>query len=240
MLKALVMEYIGTFFLMLVFATSGNAFAVALVLMLMVYIGAHVSGAQYNPAVTFGLFVAGKISSNKVMSFIVTQFIAGISAIAVYSLLGGKELIVRPAATATLFQSVLAETLFSFSLVLTVFMTMVDRKSEENSYFGLAVGLNVIVGAFAVGAISGGVFNPVLGIAPQIYRLFTGGSIMPEVIALYLIAPMFGALIASIVYNILASKDRHSHTHGGTNVEQHHHEKSVDQIDPETLIASVS
>ena len=240
MLKALLMEFIGTFFLMFVFASSGNAFAVALVLMLMVYVGAHVSGGQYNPAVTFGLFVAGKLSSDKVLGYIITQCIAGLSAIAIFSLLGGKELVVRPAESANLFQSALAETIFTFSLVLTVFMTMVDRKSAENSYFGLAVGLNVIVGAFTVGAISGGVFNPVLGIAPQLYRLFTGGSVMPEVIALYLIAPMFGALIASIAYNVLATKDKHSHEHRDSEGEKHHHDKSVDELNLDTLIASES
>ena len=153
MLKALLMEFIGTFFLMFVFAASGNAIAVAIVLMLMIYVGANVSGGQYNPAVTFGLFVAGKLSSDKVVGYIITQFLAGLSAIAVFGLLGGKDLVVRPSESATLMQAALAEILFTFSLVLTVFMTMIDRKHIENSYFGLAVGLNVLVGAFSVGTI---------------------------------------------------------------------------------------
>lgn len=240
MLKALLMEFIGTFFLMFVFAASGNAIAVALVLMLMIYVGANISGGQYNPAVTFGLFVAGKLSSDKVVGYIITQFLAGLSAIAVFGLLGGKDLVVRPAEGATLMQAALAEILFTFTLVLTVFMTMIDRKHIENSYFGLAVGLNVLVGAFSVGTISGGVFNPVLGIAPQIYRLFTGSNVMPEVIALYIVAPMFGGLLAAIVYGILGTKEKHTHEHKEVEEEKHHHHKSVDELNLDTLVASES
>jgi phosphate/sulfate permease len=62
---------------------------------------------------------------------------------------------------------------------------------------------------------------------------------MPEVIALYLIAPMFGALIASIAYNILASKEKHPHDHKDSEEEKHHH-KSVDELNLDTLIASES
>lgn len=231
------MEFIGTFFLMFVFAASGNAIAVALVLMLMVYLGANISGGQYNPAITFGLFIAGKLPNERVVGYIITQFIAGLSAIAVFTLLGGKDLVVRPAESATLFQAALAEILFSFTLVLTVFITMVGRKSVENQFFGIAVGLNILVGAFAVGAISGGIFNPVLGISPQIYRLFTGSTIIPEVIALYLIAPIFGALLASIVYGLLGSKEKHTHDHKDAEVEKHHH-KSVDDLNLDTLVAT--
>lgn len=234
--KALLMEFIGTFFLMFVFAASGNAIAVALVLMLMIYVGANVSGGQYNPAVTFGLFVAGKLSSEKMVGYIITQLLAGLAAIAVFALLGGQDLAVHPADKATLFQSALAETLFTFSLVLTVFMTMVDRKHTENSYFGLAIGLNVLIGAFAVGAISGGVFNPVLGVAPQVYHLFTGGQIMPAEVVLYTVAPMFGGLIAAIVYGVFAAKDKHSHEHKDAPEEKHHH-KTVDEINLDSLMA---
>jgi len=239
MFKALLMEFIGTFFLMFVFAASGNAIAVALVLMLMVYLGANISGGQYNPAITFGLFIAGKLPSEKVVGYIITQFIAGLSAIAVFTLLGGKDLLVRPAESASLFQAALAEIMFSFTLVLTVFVTMVDRKYIENQFFGIAVGLNILVGAFSVGAISGGIFNPVLGIAPQIYRLFTGNSIIPEVIALYLIAPIFGAMLASIVYGIIGGKEKHTHEHKDKDIEtEKHHHKSVDDINLDTLVAS--
>lgn len=230
------MEFIGTFFLMFVFAASGNAIAVALVLIVIIYMGAHVSGGHYNPAVTFGLFVGGKLPGDKTIGYIITQFIAGMFAIFVFSTLGGRDLLVRSSESATLLQAALAEMIFTFSLVLTVFMTMVDRKPGENSYFGLAIGLNVLIGALSVSAISGAVFNPVIGIAPQIYRLFTGSNIMLDMVALYLIAPMFGGILAAVAYNILASKDKH--TEREHDEHKNHKHKSVEDLNLDTLIAS--
>ena len=237
MFKSLLMEFIGTFFLVFVFVASGNALAVAAVLILMIYVGAYVSGGQYNPAVTFGLLVAGKLTNSKAVGYIITQFLAGIVAIVALTTLGGRDIVVRPAESVTLLQAGLAEFLFTFTLVLTVFMTMVDRKFMENSYYGIAVGLNILVGALSVGAISGGAFNPVVGIAPQIYRLFTGGNMMFEFVSLYLVAPVFGGLMAAVVYTVLTSKEKPSHEHDEhKHTEEKHHHHPVDEINLDALV----
>ncbi len=236
MMKSLLMELIGTFFLVFVFMASGNAIAVAAVLMLMIYVGSHVSGAQYNPAVTFGLLVANKMTGYKAVAYIITQFIAGLFAVIVVSVLGGRSFVVSPAANIPLLQAALAEFIFTFSLVLTVFMTMVDRKQGENPFYGVAVGLNILAGALSVGALSGGAFNPVIGVVPQLYRLFTGESIMLQSVALYTIAPLFGGLVAALVYGVLASKEKVSHEHKEEG-EKHHH-KVVDDLNLDNLVAN--
>jgi phosphate/sulfate permease len=63
---------------------------------------------------------------------------------------------------------------------------------------------------------------------------------MPEVIALYIVAPMFGGLLAAIVYGILGTKEKHTHEHKEVEEEKHHHHKSVDELNLDTLVASES
>lgn len=230
------MEFLGTFFLMLVVAVSGNAIAAALMLMLMVYVGAHVSGGQYNPAVTFALFIAGKLTHDRMIAFIITQFLAALVAMGVFAFLGGKDFMVRPAEGAVFLRAVVSEMLFTFTLVLTVFMTMIDKRAQGNSYFGVAVGLNIILGAFTVGGLSGGVFNPAVGIAPQLYRLFTGEAVVFEAIALYAVAPIFGGLLAVGAYKVLHSQDDH-HTSKTELKHTHHH---ASDLDIDALVASTN
>ncbi len=237
MTKALLMEFIGTFFLMLVVAISGNAIAAALMLTLMIYIGVHVSGGQYNPAVTFALFVAGKLAHERMIPYIIVQFLAGIAAMGVFAFMGGKNFMVRPAENALFLQAVIAEILFTFTLVLTVFMTMIDKKSQGNSYFGLAVGLNVVLGAFAVGGLSGGVFNPVVGIAPQLFRIFTGNTVVLEAVALYAVAPVIGGLMAAVAYKMLVHQEVEHHEKKEDTKNKHHH---ASDLDVEALISSAS
>lgn len=222
MMKSLLMEFLGTFFLVFVFAASGNALAVAAVLTLMIYVGAQVSGAQYNPAVTFGMLVAGKITNSKAVGYMIIQFIAGILAVVAVSTLGGRSFVVSPGENVGILQAALAEFMFTFTLVLTVFMTMVDRKHTENPFYGVAVGLNILAGALSVGALSGGTFNPVIGVAPQLYRLFTGESIVVQSVAVYTIAPLFGGMLAALAYGVFSAKDKHPHEHP-VHEEKHHH-----------------
>lgn len=206
MFKASIVEFIGTFFIVLALAASGNPLAAAIMIMIMVYGGAHISGGQYNPAVTLGMLSIGKIQPRKALTYVVAQFLGGFAAMGVFVFLGGKSLTVTPASTATFLQAAVAEFIFTFLLVSTICFTMVHKKAHGNSYFGIAIGLCVLVGAITVGPLSGGVFNPVVGIVPQVYRHFTGGGFTPENIALYTVAPVLGALFAAQLYEFLREK----------------------------------
>ena len=56
------MEFIGTFFLVLVIALTGNPIAIGTILMVMIYMGGNVSGGHYNPSVSLGVFLRGKMT----------------------------------------------------------------------------------------------------------------------------------------------------------------------------------
>ena len=77
-------EFIGTFFLVLTIgctvigAGSGviAPLAIGAALMVMVFAGGHISGAHYNPAVTLGVLIRGKVKAADVVPYIVAQLLA--------------------------------------------------------------------------------------------------------------------------------------------------------------------
>jgi len=79
-MRRYITEFIGTFFLVLVVALTGNAAAIGTTLMVMVFAGGHISGAHYNPAVTLAVLIRGKVSSRDAIIYVVVQIIAAIVA----------------------------------------------------------------------------------------------------------------------------------------------------------------
>ena len=70
--------------------------------------------------------------------------------------------------------------------------------TSGNSFYGLAIGLTVTTGAFAVGDISGGAFNPAVAVGMSM----TGISTWPD-IWIYLAADFVGGLVAALVFNFI-------------------------------------
>lgn len=203
MIRKLVVEAIGTFFLMLtvgLVATQTDmgafpALAIGSALMIMVYAGGHISGGHYNPAVTLGVFIRGKAASTEMFAYWGAQLIGGLAAAGVAALyveapLTTPELIVAPA--------LLAEFLFTFALVWVVLNTATTRGTEGNSYYGLAIGFTVVVGAFAIGPISGAVLNPAVAVGVMVLGLTEASKIW-----VYFVAQLGGALVAGLVFKVL-------------------------------------
>src|SRR5437764_7361324 len=77
-------EFIGTFFLVLTIGCTGIGagsgviapLAIGAALMVMVFAGGHISGAHYNPAVTLGVLIRGKVKAADVVPYMIAQFVA--------------------------------------------------------------------------------------------------------------------------------------------------------------------
>src|SRR3954465_11038921 len=167
--RKLTVEFIGTFFLVFTVGMAvANAGAIAplaigAVLMVMVFAGGHISGAHYNPAVTIGMLLRGRLKSVDVLPYIIAQVIgAAVAAVIVTSVLltGAAVTPIVP----KLGPALIAEFLYTFALVYVVLNAATADGTSGNSFYGLAIGMTVMAGAFAVGDISGGAFNPAVAV----------------------------------------------------------------------------
>ncbi len=155
-------EFIGTFFLVLtvgctIIGSGAGMFAplaIGSALMVMIFAGGHISGGHFNPAVTLGVWLRGKCESKDVAPYMISQVIAAVLAAFVVKFLKGGAA-VTPIQPATV-PALLAEFLFTFALVYVVLNTATAKGTSGNSFYGLAIGFTVLVGAFSVGNISGG------------------------------------------------------------------------------------
>lgn len=203
------MEAIGTFFLVLVIALTGNPVAIAATLAAMIYIGAHVSGGHYNPAVSIAVSIVGKQGWVKTLRYVIVQLGGAMLAVLVAQVLTGKVLTVVPASETLMYQGILAESLFTFALVSAVLHTAVSHKAAGNSYFGMTIGLTVLIGAYSVGTLSGGAFNPAVGIAPLIYGFFATKVFIVEHLIMYIVGPLMGAVLAAQFYQLTHAHEKH-------------------------------
>ncbi len=210
-MKKYLTEFIGTFFLVFsigMAATSGNPLAplaIGLTLMVMVYMGGHVSGAHYNPAVTVGIFMRGKIGASEIGPYIAAQIAGALVASGAVHFLTGKAFAPEPGGGAGVVEVLLAEIIFTFALMLVVLNVATAKATEGNSYYGLAIGFTVTAGAFAVGPISGGAFNPAVGTGPILANVAMGAERAASDISnlwYYWAGPLAGAVLATTVFNM--------------------------------------
>lgn len=206
-------EFIGTYFLVAIigFCVVDNALhqtpvnlapiAIGLGLMAMVYMGGHVSGAHYNPAVTIAVLIRGKIAWPDVIPYILAQLLGAFAAAASVYWLLGETFAPAPAATVTVSTALIAEAIFTFALVIVILNVATAPKLEGNSFYGAAIGLTVTAGAYAVGPLSGAAFNPAVGVGPTLVKMIWGGGNV-EMLWIYLAGPILGGVLAAVAFRL--------------------------------------
>jgi aquaporin Z len=208
-IRAYCAEFIGTFFLVLTVCTAGvlgyagpyAPIAIGATLMVMVYATGYVSGGHLNPAVTLAAWVRGNLPSRQVLPYIVAHVLAGVAAASVAKMFA-KPGVPIVASAFPLYPTVLAEFLYTFALCYVVLNVATAKANAGNNFYGLAIGFTVMVGAFTVGKISGGVFNPAVAAG-----LTTIGSVSPFNSWIYYIGDLGGGLIAGMVFYLLKSEN---------------------------------
>jgi len=206
-MKNYLVELIGTFFLVLVIGMTGNPIAIGVMLMVMVYMGGHISGAHYNPAVTIGVLIRGKIEMKDAVLYIISQLIgASLAAFAVLWITG-YTIEVAPASWATSLKVLVVEAAFTFALVSVVLNVATHPKTAGNSFYGLAIGFTVMAGAFAGGHVSGGAYNPAVGTGPILIDAILGDGSTTNNLWYYWVGPLLGGILAAVTYKITAGED---------------------------------
>ena len=199
-----IVELIGTFFLVFTVGCTviGNGagplapIAIGAALMVMIFAGGHISGGHYNPAVTLGVWIRGKCDTKDVAPYMAFQIVgAALAAAAVKFLKAGA--VITPG-NPPVFPALLAEFLFTFALVYVVLNTATAKGTAGNSFYGLAIGMTVMTGAFAVGNISGGAFNPAVAVGITVMGLSAWSSIW-----IFLVANFAGGAAAAFTFKAL-------------------------------------
>ena len=205
-MKEYFMEFIGTLFLVMAIALTGNPLAIGMMLMAMVYIGGHISGAHYNPAVTLAVWIRGKLKSSKIFGYVISQVLGALAAAYIFYILSGKTFLPSPGNGISVLHSILVEILFTFILCSVILVVATSKKLDGNHVYGLAIGFALAAGAYAGGNISGGVYNPAVALGPMILKLFVEGYNFSNLI-IYIIGPFAGAIFAAWVFIYLNPKD---------------------------------
>lgn len=200
-MRSYIIEFIGTFFLVLTIAFSGNPLAIGLVLAALVYMGGYISGGHYNPAVTLAVLLTKNVKPRVSFLYIIFQILGGLAAAVVFGLVSLNNFVPSPAPTTPINTAILLEVLYTFLLCSVVLHAAVSDKTKGNNYFGLAIGLTVLAGAYSVGPISGGAFNPAVAIGPILYDSANLSQNLNNLLV-YLIGPFLGAALAALVYKI--------------------------------------
>lgn len=204
-------ELIGTFFLVLTVCLSVltkqalAAVAIGSILMVMVYMGGRISGAHYNPAVSLAVLLRGKLTAIDFAYYVVSQILGALAAalVAHYILRNSSQstFALAPGRGVDMAGALLIELLYTFALCLVVLNVATAKKTEGNSYYGLAIGFTVAAGAVAVGGLSGGAFNPAVGTGPNvIHALLKNGTLSH--LWIYWVGPLLGGALAAFVFRL--------------------------------------
>lgn len=209
-MKKYIVEGIGTYFLVLIIGLTGNPIAIGIGLSILVYMGGHISGAHYNPAVSLAMIIRGEISVGECLKYVLSQCIGALAAAYSIILLGTDALSVV-SKTDSMSSFFLAEIIFTFLLVFVILNVATHPDTKNNQYYGLAIGLTVAAGAFSVGEISGGVFNPAVSFGPSVLSIIDPDIEFANIVShnffiYYLGATVIGSVIASLLFNFLLKK----------------------------------
>lgn len=210
-MRTYLMEFIATFFLVLTIGLAVvdgsplGPLAIGIMLIALVYMGGHLSGAHYNPAVSLAFVLHGSFPVEHLLPYWIAQVAAAFAASEAVLVMTGETFALAPDPEATLTAAVLTEILFTFILMFVILNVARAMAVQGNSYYGVAIGSVVMGAAFVGGPISGAALNPAVGCCPILFRAFQQGGGSGDV-WLYLFGPIVGAIAASFVFRITERK----------------------------------
>lgn len=206
-------EFLGTFFLVLTIGLAGSLgtagpyapLAIGAVLMVMTYAGRFISGAHYNPAITLAVRLRGRVAASDVAPYIGVQLLAAVLAAALIkgvfvSAVAGAELraFSFPSASA----AALSEFLFSFALVHVILQVTTSKRLEGNEFYGLAIAMTVVGGAYTVGSLSLASFNPAVSMALLVLGVLPASDAWT-----HFVPQLLAAVLATLTFVVLNPDD---------------------------------
>lgn len=219
-MKKYIEEFIGTFMLTYiacgVAVMTGNivatSLAFGLVIVVMAYSVCFDSGCHINPAVSFAMFVSGKMEKKEMINYIISQVLGALLGsillgvtLGSYSALGANsyDTVLPNGSSVTIPIAFVTETILTFIFVSVILG--VTRKKEFNNVSGIIIGLALVLVHLIGIKVTGTSVNPARSLAPAILQ---GGDAIKEV-WLFIVAPLLGACLSSVLYkNVLDVKEK--------------------------------
>jgi aquaporin Z len=208
-MKKYLVEFIGTFFLVFTVGSTVIApgagilapVAIGASLMVMVFAGGHISGGHFNPAVTLAVWIRGKCDTKDVIPYWIAQIAAAfVAAWIVHKM--KMQGAAQPLVLAGWKPAFVAEFLFTFALCWVVLNVATSKGTTGNSFYGVAIGMTVMVGAFAVGSVSGGAFNPAVAVGISQMGLSLWSNLW-----ILLAGEVAGSVAAAMAYKVVHGSD---------------------------------
>jgi MIP family channel proteins len=161
-----------------------------------------ISGGHLNPAVSLGVFMAGRIDGRTLGRYVLAQLIGGIAGAAllkvVFSALAVRAVtagVPQLSLNVSFGQAVAIEAVFTFFLVSAVFGTTISSEAPKIGGFG--IGLAIFVSALVVGGLTGAALNPARALGPAVVAWSWHSQ------AVYWIGPLAGGALAGWVWKVL-------------------------------------
>tara|TARA_B100000242_G_C42937616_1_gene434810 strand:+ start:127 stop:735 length:609 start_codon:yes stop_codon:yes gene_type:complete len=200
-MKKYLTEFLGTFVLVFTILSFGNPIFIGITLAIIIYIGYHFSGAHYNPAVTFCIYLMKKISLKESFYYICSQLLGSLLASYLKFLVSGILIKRFDNIDYNFFEIMACEILFTFFLISIILLFTVSNKTRGNYIYGFSIALTVFISILAVGNISGAVLNPAVAIGPLLVSNFIEDQEIVSNLLYYLLGPLLGSYIATKVYS---------------------------------------
>jgi aquaporin Z len=213
-LKKYIVEFIGTFFLVLTICMTSYSkvsadlqpLAVGVMLMVLVYSMGYLSGAQFNPAISLAIYLRGRINLKEMGFYWIAQILGAIAAAMITAvLISAKPPVGLIASTPQFFSMVpalIAEALGSFALTWVVLTVATSKALDGNNFYGLAIGFTVTALMYTLGSVSGSAFNPVVAIATCVAHLSTWNNLW-----IYMVGGLGGAALATMAFKYISGDE---------------------------------
>lgn len=201
-MRNFILEFIGTFFLVLVIGLTGSPVAAGLIYGAMIYLNTGLHAGHYNPAVSLSVLIIGKINFREFILITAAQIAGAFFAALVIFIFRDVAYYPSPGINIHFVKTVLCELLFTFILCMVFLKIVFDKKFTGNKVYGIIIGMALIAIMYAGGPVSGGVFNPATGIGTALFDIFITGEGI-KYILIYLIGPFAGSALAGFLFNYL-------------------------------------
>jgi len=166
----------------------------------MIFAGGHISGGHFNPAVTLAVFIRGRCEAKDVLPYWIARGLPASSPPSWPSFLVGKSGPGTPIENIP--AAFVAEFLFTFALAYVVVNSATAKGTAGNSFYGLAIGMTVMAGAFAVWHFRCA-FNPAVAVGAAVMKLLVFSQIW-----LHIFADLAGGLAAGLAFKFLNPEDK--------------------------------